>query len=181
LGSLSGTYFCDENRDGLNNDAAPVEGVLVELLDAAGNPTGATATTDAQGNYSFGDLAPGSYGVKFTDAVTGKTLVTADANGNANDNIDSDAADLGNGMSQITGITVVAGQDTPNNDAGVETVPGSLSGTYFCDDNDRATTASLISHLVTTKSCSKPQTGKCSWLKMRAMTTQMTAMWMHRA
>ncbi|MEL6868154.1 MAG: SdrD B-like domain-containing protein, partial [Bacteroidota bacterium] len=96
---------------------------------------GITTTTDANGNYSFGNLAPGTYGVKFTDTVSGKTLIAPDANGNANDDIDSDATDLGNGMSEITGITVVAGQDTPDNDAGVETLPGSLSGTYFCDEN----------------------------------------------
>lgn len=135
LGSLSGTYFDDANNDGLNNDATPVEGVLVELLDANGAPTGATATTDALGNYSFGDLAPGTYGVKFTDTVTGKTLVAANV-GN-DDSIDSDAADLGNGMSQITDVVVVGGQDTPNNDAGVaDPATASISGRYFCDDNN---------------------------------------------
>ena len=118
-GSLSGTYFCDENRDGLDNDNSFVAGVTVELLDANGQPTGASTTTDANGNYSFGNLAPGTYGVKFTDTVSGKVLTQQDVDRNMSDDIDSDASDLGNGMSQITGITVVSGQDTPDNDAGV--------------------------------------------------------------
>ena len=68
-----------------------------------------------------------------------KTLIAPDANGNANDDIDSDATDLGNGMSQITGITVVAGQDTPDNDAGVEDASlASIAGRYFCDENDNS-------------------------------------------
>lgn len=120
LGSLSGRYFCDENRDGLDNDGTDngIAGIVVELLDAAGNGTGITTVTDAQGNYSFGGLVPGSYGVKFTDD-SGKYLTTQNVDNNVNDDIDSDAADLGNGMSQITNISVTSGNDTPDNDAGV--------------------------------------------------------------
>ena len=139
LGSLSGRYFVDVNRDGLDNDADnAVEGVLVELLDENGVPTGDTRLTDANGNYSFGDLPAGTYGVKFTDTVSGQELIAPNANGNANDDIDSDATDLGGNMSEITGIVVTAGQDTPDNDAGVQAIPGALSGTYFCDENDNA-------------------------------------------
>ncbi len=139
LGSLSGRYFCDDNRDGLDNDGADngVAGVLVELLDAAGNGTGITTTTDADGNYSFGGLSAGTYGVKFTDAVSGKALTTQNVDNDASDDIDSDADVSGPGMSEITGIVVVAGEDTPDNDAGVVDLLGSLSGRYFCDtDND---------------------------------------------
>ncbi len=134
-GSLSGRYFCDDDRNGVDDGEPGVSGVTVELLDAAGNPTGITTTTAADGSYSFGGLAAGTYGVKFTDTVSGKTLIAKDV-GN-NDAIDSDATDIGGGMSTITGISVVAGQDTPDNDAGVEAIPqpGSLSGRYFCDDD----------------------------------------------
>ncbi|WP_299969462.1 SdrD B-like domain-containing protein [uncultured Roseobacter sp.] len=137
LGSLSGRYFCDDNRDGLDNDGADngVEGVTVELLDAAGNGTGITTSTDASGNYAFAGLIAGTYGVKFTDTVSGKVVTTQNVDGNLSDDIDSDAADLGDGMSSIGGIVVVAGQDTPDNDAGVVEQLGSLSGRYFCDDN----------------------------------------------
>ena len=140
LGSLSGRYFCDENRDDLDNDGPDngIQFVLVELLDANGNGLGVFTETDADGNYQFIDLVPGTYGVQFTDQVSGKTLVAPNANGNANDDIDSDAiadTDPFSGISTITDIVVVAGQDTPDNDAGVEEIPGALSGTYFCDDD----------------------------------------------
>ncbi len=38
-------------------------------------------------------------------------------------------------MSVINGIVVVSGADTPDNDAGVVELLGSLSGRYFCDNN----------------------------------------------
>ncbi len=137
-GSLSGRYFCDTNDNDVddgNGDEPPVEGVLVELLDAAGNGTGITTTTDANGNYAFTGLRPGTYGVRFTDpngVLAGKQLVSPNVGDDASD---SDA--IGDTtLSTITGIEVFTGRDTPDNDAGVEYLPGSLSGRYFCDTND---------------------------------------------
>ncbi|WP_344846142.1 SdrD B-like domain-containing protein [Celeribacter arenosi] len=124
LGSLSGRYFVDENNNDVDDGETGVAGVLVELLDQDGNATGVTTYTDSNGDYSFGDLEAGTYGVKFTDDVSGLTLV--DPNVGADDAIDSDAIDLGGNMSQITGIVVIAGADTPDNDAGVED-PGTAS------------------------------------------------------
>ena len=138
LGSLSGRYFCDTNdndQDDNNGDEPGIEGVLVELLDANGVATGITTTTDADGNYSFGDLVPGTYGVKFSDpngVLADKQLVNPNVGDDASD---SDA--IGDTtMSTIDGIVVNPGADTPDNDAGVEYIPGSLSGRYFCDTND---------------------------------------------
>ncbi|NEV65455.1 SdrD B-like domain-containing protein, partial [Thiorhodococcus minor] len=136
VGSLSGRYFVDENDNNQDDGEPGVAGVSVALLDAAGNPTGRTTTTDANGSYRFGDLAPGTYGVRFTDTVSGKVLIDPNV---GPDETDSDAIDQGNGVSIIPDIDVVAGQDTPNNDAGVEEPPpqvGSLSGRYFVDEND---------------------------------------------
>ena len=144
-GALSGRYFCDENRDGTELDdagqpEAGVEGVLVALLDANGNPVrdadGApiTTTTGADGSYRFDDLAPGTYSVKFTDTVSGKELIAANVGGD--DAVDSDATDLGNNMSQIDGIVVTPGEETPDNDAGVEeAAPGTaaLGDTIWLD------------------------------------------------
>ncbi|MDA8587314.1 hypothetical protein N9L47_13815, partial [Rhodobacteraceae bacterium] len=85
----------------------------------SGNPTGQTARTDANGNYSFAGLAAGVYSVVFTDpdgVLEGKVLVDANV---GDDATDSDA--IGNVLqSAIEGITVNAGQNTPDNDAGVE-------------------------------------------------------------
>ena len=133
LGSLSGRYFCDDDRDGLDNDGANggpslgIAGVVVTLLDADGsevldaNNQPVSVLTDDNGDYQFLDLIPGFYGVKFQDNVSGKVLTTQNADNNVSDDIDSDAADLGGGMSEIRGIEVLPNQDTPDNDAGVFT------------------------------------------------------------
>jgi uncharacterized repeat protein (TIGR01451 family) len=61
LSSLSGTIFFDQNNNGVQNGAdTGITGVRVDLLDNA-NTQLATTTTDANGNYSFANLAPGSY------------------------------------------------------------------------------------------------------------------------
>ncbi len=121
-GSLSGRYFCDTDNDSIDNnngDEPGITGVLVTLLDANGDPTGATTVTDANGNYAFTGLEPGTYGVKFTDpdgVLVGKELV--DANVGGDDTSDSDA--IGDSTSSvIEGIEVVSNADTGDNDAGV--------------------------------------------------------------
>ena len=70
--SLGDKVFRDDNQDGVQDPTEPgIAGVIVKLLDAAGNPVlGAngqpvTTTTDANGNYLFANLAPGSYIVEF--------------------------------------------------------------------------------------------------------------------
>ncbi|WP_417525529.1 SdrD B-like domain-containing protein [Marinovum sp.] len=131
LGSLSGRYFCDTNDNDVDDGQATdpgIAGVLVTLLDAAGNPvldggSPVTTATGPQGTYSFTGLAAGTYGVRFTDpggVLAGKQLVAPnDPDGNGDDSNDSDA--IGDTVqSEILGISVAAGQDTPDNDAGAE-------------------------------------------------------------
>jgi VCBS repeat-containing protein len=125
LGSLSGRYFCDDNGDGLDNDSdlggegPGVEGVRVDLLDENGDPTGQFTVTDADGNYSFANLPAGSYGVRFESGQLDKELTIQDANGNANDDIDSDAMSDTVGFAVIPNIIVLPGQNTPDNDIGI--------------------------------------------------------------
>lgn len=123
-GSLSGRYFCDtddDNQDNNNGDEPGIQGVVVMLLDSNGDATGVSTVTDANGAYSFENLAPGTYGVKFTDpdgVLDGKTLIDANV---GNDASDSDA--IGDTtLSVIMDIPVEAGKNTPDNDAGVEKV-----------------------------------------------------------
>jgi protocatechuate 3,4-dioxygenase beta subunit/Ca2+-binding RTX toxin-like protein len=64
--SISSRVFVDGQGTGVYHVGDPgVPNVTVELLDAKGKPTGKTTTTDANGNYSFTNLTPGAYEVKF--------------------------------------------------------------------------------------------------------------------
>ena len=140
-GALSGTYFCDDNRNDAD-DGAPTDpdiaGKLVTLLyadgtgpvlDIAGNVVD-PVQTDEFGNYRFDNLAAGDYVVMF-EATAGKSFIAPNA---ADDTVDSDVIDPANG--KTAPVTVFEGQETKDVDAGVEALPGALSGTYFCDDNN---------------------------------------------
>lgn len=86
-GTISGTIYNDKDATWFNDSHvldSPFEGVTVRLLDAGGNPvkdaSGAdiTATTDANGNYTFTRLPMGSYKV---EVVAGEAKVDgADVN-----------------------------------------------------------------------------------------------------
>jgi hypothetical protein len=58
-GLIGDTIFFDSNRNGVQDAGeSGIEGVVVELLDASGNPTGVTTVTDENGHYYFGGLVP---------------------------------------------------------------------------------------------------------------------------
>jgi uncharacterized repeat protein (TIGR01451 family) len=77
-GSVHGTLWLDRDGDGIfDDDELPIEGVTVLLLDTDGNLV-ASAVTDADGNYAFIDIAPGTYMVRvdrssLPDTVGGQT------------------------------------------------------------------------------------------------------------
>lgn len=127
--SISGHVYADDNNNGVFDAAEqPIAGVTLQLLDAAGNPTGATTTTDAAGFYRFGDLPQGIYGVAevqpagFYDGI--------DAAGSAG----GSALNPGD---RITGATLTPNLDAVNYDFG-ELRPGSISGHVYVDDNNNA-------------------------------------------
>ena len=134
--SISGVVFCDE--DGSATESAgdtPVPGVVVTLIgidgDSGDEVVLASTTTDADGGYTFTGLDAGEYQVDFPTAVDGKTLVAQDAGDD--DTIDSDAGPDGRTDSIFLGIN----DDITDVDAGVEDPAGaSISGRYFCDEND---------------------------------------------
>jgi len=66
--SISGFVRVDLNGNGVveAGDTNGIAGVMLQLLDAASNVV-ATATTAADGAYSFADLRPGTYTVRETD------------------------------------------------------------------------------------------------------------------
>jgi protocatechuate 3,4-dioxygenase beta subunit len=77
-GAVSGTVFNDLNGNGVQDPGETgLSGVTIELLDTNGNVV-ATATTGANGSYSFPNVAPGAYTVRETDPAgfTSTTLNT---------------------------------------------------------------------------------------------------------
>jgi fimbrial isopeptide formation D2 family protein len=75
-GSVSGTVYRDDNNDGAKAGTEPgLSGIQVQLLDSGGNPVDtdpvtagvqSTATTDANGNYSFPNV-PGGTGYRVVE------------------------------------------------------------------------------------------------------------------
>lgn len=62
---LSGNVYHDRSNDGVFDRATEegIAGVVVKLLDEAGNDTGLRATTNSQGFYKFNNLRAGKYTV----------------------------------------------------------------------------------------------------------------------
>ncbi|MEZ4984509.1 MAG: SdrD B-like domain-containing protein [Saprospiraceae bacterium] len=109
--SLGDYVWEDRDADGQQDSNEPgIEGVVVMLLDENGAMLDQT-TTNASGFYSFTDLTPGDYIVKFT-APTGYEP-TADNQGN--DTSDSDADEM-TGRSPI--VNLASGENDPTIDAG---------------------------------------------------------------
>ncbi|MDD9717145.1 SdrD B-like domain-containing protein [Dinoroseobacter sp. PD6] len=127
--SIAGRYFCDENDNDVDDGEPGVAGATVELLDAAGNVV-ATTQTDDTGGYSFTGLDAGTYAVRFAPDATGKTFVAQDV-GN-----DADDSDVDPTTGTTGPITLMAGEDKTDVDAGVED-PGtaSVGDTVWFDAN----------------------------------------------
>lgn len=93
-GSVSvGDYvWSDTNRDGLQTAGEPgVPGVKVNLL--LDGVVVATATTDKNGYYGFGDLEPGiSYSIQFV-VPSGQTVTTQNAGGDTTNSATTDLTD----------------------------------------------------------------------------------------
>lgn len=114
-----GTFaFWDVNANGVKDSGDPAAANVGVQLIQGGNVV-ATTTTNAQGNYSFTGLAPGSYSVKF---VPGNgTLFTAEEVG-SNPAVNSDV-NPATGISPTFSLT--SGQNDSTVDAGL--LPVTLS------------------------------------------------------
>ncbi|NBZ87707.1 SdrD B-like domain-containing protein [Stagnihabitans tardus] len=128
-GALEGRYFFDADRGNTDNGDAGIEGKTVTLYAADGVTVIATTTTDADGRYSFTNLAPGSYVVGFQDSASEHRSFVA-ANVGGDDTIDSDA-NAGTGLTGV--VSVLEGQTTKDVDVGVSEDLGALEGRYFFD------------------------------------------------
>lgn len=130
LASLGNYVWNDLNLDGVQDPNEPgVAGVTVRLYDAADNLI-ATTSTDANGAYQFTGLTPGGYYVEFSNLPAGFDFTDANAGGNTQDNLDSDADPL-SGATPI--VTLSAGQNYPDLDAGIFSEKAGL-GNYVWND-----------------------------------------------
>ncbi len=127
--SLGDTVWNDVNQNGIQDPSeAGVPGVTVTLYNAAGTAI-ATATTDAQGKYSFTNLTPGDYSIGVSNLPLGATVTMADQG--ADNAADSD-------INPTTGrsapVTLAAGDNNPTLDAGI-VIPAGLGDKVFSDTN----------------------------------------------
>lgn len=92
-----------------------IQGVTVNLRDAANTTTLATDTTDANGLYSFDNLTPGNYLVQFI-TPTGFASTQLDQGGD--DALDSDVPAFQTGSLVSPQVTIVVGTPNATIDAG---------------------------------------------------------------
>jgi SdrD B-like domain/Prealbumin-like fold domain/RTX calcium-binding nonapeptide repeat (4 copies) len=130
LGSISGTVYQDTDnsntfaRTGSLDKA--LQGVTLTLKDSNNNIV-ATTKTDANGNYTFNNLAAGTYSVTETQPQY------FDPNINKGDGgLTSYVSGLGQNNSNVISNIVVNGNNRTGNDFG-EVPPASLSGYVYVD------------------------------------------------
>ncbi|WP_164689784.1 SdrD B-like domain-containing protein [Herpetosiphon llansteffanensis] len=136
LGGLGNYVWFDTNGNGLQDGiGGGVGGILVTLYTPGPDNLQCTAddmfvasqTTSGTGNYSFGQLTPGSYLVQFSGLPAGSVFTTPNVGGD--DTIDSDA-DPVTGCSGLVTVTVNGYNDTI--DAGIYQLAG--LGNYVWHD-----------------------------------------------
>jgi SdrD B-like domain/PKD domain len=126
-GSIGNFVFNDVNGDGIQNPGElgiPNATVTLTLPDG----TTVSTTTDANGNYNFPNLPPGSYCVAFT---TPAGLLASPSNAGADDAVDSDPV-----AGSVCGVVLTAGQVNNTVDAGFYSQNVmSLGNTVWYDKN----------------------------------------------
>ncbi len=127
-GQLSGTVFYDGSATGYDNGVQDtgepgISGVALQLTgtDIDGNAVSLTTTTNANGNYSFGNLVPGTYTINETQPanyIPGKQTVGS----------------LGGQQSsnEFSAITLAAGASGINYNF-AELLPSTISGYVYLD------------------------------------------------
>lgn len=150
--SISGTVFQDRDRAGANGGVpqAPgseprIAGVTVTLsgTDAYGNAVNLSATTDSNGNYSFGDLSPSNgSGYTVTEAQPAGFVngpVAPPASGGSAPSAGGTYAAGGSAGNSSYGAVVLAAGVTAANYNFPEVAVGSLAGFVYVDLNANGT------------------------------------------
>ena len=138
--SISGRVFVDQNNNGLQNGAdTGLAGVLVQLLASDGVTVLRVTTTDANGNYSFADLAPGTYSVLEPNQPGGTSngITTPGAVGNGG------TAGVASGVavlpSRISNIVLPPNTQSSGNNFAEIPNGRTVSGQVFLDYNNNGT------------------------------------------
>ncbi len=133
-GTLGNFVFRDVNSDNIQNGGEPgIDGVTVNLLNAAGDTQLDTTTTSGGGFYAF-TAAPGNYIVEF-ELPSGATGFSLQDSG-GNDSLDSDPDPVfGLTFGQTGIVTIVADTFNDTVDAGIVIPPGPGSiGNFVWND-----------------------------------------------
>jgi protocatechuate 3,4-dioxygenase beta subunit len=128
--NLSGRVWTDLNRDGQRtSNEPPVGGTTVQLLNSGGAVL-QTTSTDIGGFYSFLNIDPGTYSVRFVPPTGYLGLTLA--------NVGSDATDSDPIVATATtnAITLVAGESNTTTDAGVWVANGVIGDYVWLDLNN---------------------------------------------
>lgn len=147
-GSLGNRVWYDLNNNGLQDAGeVGVQGVTVELLDAAGNPIDkdpvtagvqpTVTTTNALGEYLFTGLGANDYKVRFSTLPAGYVVVAKAAG--TDRNLDSDGNPLSAGTSTTDVIGLSANEDRLDIDLGIfnSTAPlGQIGDFVWFDANN---------------------------------------------
>jgi protocatechuate 3,4-dioxygenase beta subunit len=129
-GGLGDFVWNDKNGNGIQDAGEPGIANAPVILTYPDNVTVVTTNTDANGSYSFTNLAPGNYKVQFT---TPDGWVPTKSNTGSDDTKDSDPA---GGI--VTNVPVVANASNLTVDAGFF-VPMKLGNFVWYDKNNNGT------------------------------------------
>ncbi len=133
---LSGFVYIDADNDGIldggirgGSSETPIANVTIQLFgtDDRGNPVTRSTQTDSKGFYEFLNLRPGTYRIVETQP-TGY-LDGTDTFDNVIGNNNSHLSD------ELANITLVEGQDDPQNNFG-ELRPAAITGRVYFDINN---------------------------------------------
>jgi uncharacterized repeat protein (TIGR01451 family) len=115
--AILGDFVWDDlNANGIQDAGEPgIGGVEVKLLNSDETPTGITDTTDVNGFYSFNDIVPGDYKVKFV-LPPGSGYGFSPKDQGSDNALDSDA-DTATGLTDL--IALAPGQSDLTWDAGM--------------------------------------------------------------
>lgn len=131
--SIAGTVFRDVNANGLQNGAdTGLSGETIELLDG-GSVVVATTTTDANGNYVFSGLSPGTYTVRQPNQPANTSDGTVTAGAVPNGGTSGTPTASGTVPSLISGLVLPPNAASTGNNFAEEPNTRTVSGQVFVD------------------------------------------------